>query len=704
MKRSAANMLEMAMMIALSFGAGVATPAKPAPNSTIYVSPSGNDAWSGRSSAPNRARTDGPVASLEGARNRVRVLKKAVLPQGGVTVEIKGGIYELTRTFELSGEDSGTAASPITYRAAKGQTVRLVGGKVITGFKPVTEPAVLARLDPSARGHVLCTSLKEQGITKYPPMTSSPTWANSEVGLEVFFADQPMTLSRWPNEGYAKMVDVKGPNEMDIRGTKGTKEGIFTYEGDRPSRWLNELGLMADGYWMWDWADQRFRVQSIDTSTKTITLENPPMHPFGFRKGQWYYVYNALSELDNPGEWYLDRQKGILYFWPPQPLNKGKLMVSVLDNSVSMGSVSYVNLQGLTFECAQKSGINITRGEHIRIARCTLRNLGSAAINIDGGQKHEVFGCDMYNLGDGGVNVNAGDRASLTPSGHSVENCHIYKFARWNPIYHPAVNLYGVGTRVAHNLINDSPHMAIGLSGNDHIIEYNEIHSVVYESNDAGVIYGGRNWTMRGNQIRYNYIHDIYGLKGKGCVGVYLDDQFCSANIYGNVHYRVPNASFIGGGRDSTIENNIYVECNPAIQVDARGTNWAAGSRDGLVESLNAMPYQSELWRTRYPELLNILNEEPMSPRNIKVIRNICLGGKWTNIEGAAASAVSFKDNLLDQDPLFVNAMRHNFNLKPESPAWKLGFKPIPFDKIGLYKHPDRASWPVKTTVRLPSQ
>ena len=260
----------------------------------------------------------------------------------------------------------------------------------------------------------------------------------------------------------------------------------------------------------------------------------------------------------------------------------------------------------------------------------------------------------------------------------------------------------GVGIQVKHNLINDAPHMAILFSGNDHIIEYNEIHSVVYGSNDAGAIYCGRNWTMRGNQIRNNYIHDLYGYKKQGCVGVYLDDQFCSANIYGNVYVRVTNASFIGGGRDSTIENNIYIDCSPAIHVDARGLGWAASSKEGHIQSLNEMPYTGELWRSRYPELVNILNEEPMSPHNIKVQHNIAVGGKWSDIEGLAKPGVIESDNLISGESPFVDADKLDFRLKAASPAKTVGFKPIPFQKIGLYKHADRVSWPVKTSVRLP--
>ena len=448
---------------------------------------------------------------------------------------------------------------------------------------------------------------------------------------------------------------------------------------------------------MWDWADQRYRVKSIDLATKTIAVDDEKnRHAFGFRKGQWFYIYNALSELDAPGEWYLDRQKGILYFWPPKPISSGKTIVSLLRDLVTLQDVSNVNLQGLSFECCQGSAVNITGGESCRIAACVVRNIGRSGINVNGGQRHEVFGCDLYHLGDGGVNLSGGDRKTLTPANHNVENCHIHNFGRWNLVYKSAIRFEGVGCRAAHNLIHDAPHAAIMFGGNDQVIEYNEIYNVVRESNDAGVIYTGRTWTSRGHQIRYNYIHDIYGFKGRGARGVYLDDQFAAATVFGNVFYKVRLAAFNGGGRDNVFENNVFVDCNPAVAVDARGLNWNKDGVGSLIQGLNQVPYREEPWRSRYPEMLTLPDQKPGTPFNNLVARNICVGGRWSDIEEGARQGVNFVDNLVDQDPMFVDAKKLDFRLRPESPAFKLGFKAIPIEKIGLYADPLRAKWPVK--------
>jgi len=668
----------------------------------LYVAGNGNDAWSGRLAGPKANRSDGPFASLERARDEIRKWKRTGgLPKGGVRVFVRGGFYALDKVFELTAEDSGTETAPVLYSATQGEEVRLVGGRLITGFKAVTDQAILTRLEESARGKVFQADLRSLGLTNYGSAGGG--------GLELFFHEKPMRLARWPNQGFARIADVLGKTPVDVRGTKGTVEGIFRYEGNRPERWTAEKDAWLHGYWFWDWSDQRQRVKAIDAGQHTIELQ-PPYHGYGYRKGQWYYGYNLLSELDEPGEWYLDRELGILYFYPPEPLDHGQAVVSVLPSLVSMRKVSWVTLRRFVLEAARGTAINMSEGETNRIAGCTIRNTGGGAVSISGGRGHAVIGCDIYQCGAGGVSLEGGDRVTLTPAGHCADNNHIHDYGRWQPMYSPGISLNGVGNRATHNLIDNAPHQAIGFGGNDHRIEFNEIHSVCYESNDAGAIYSGRDWTMRGTVIRYNYLHDITGFEGRGCVGVYLDDMYCGTEIVGNVFYRVTSAAFIGGGRDCLIENNIFVECQPAVHIDARALGWASSGSDGWVKegkekgTLSGIKYNQPPYSQRYPRLVNILEEDPAAPRGNVVARNICVGGKWDDIERKARPLVTFQDNLLEQDPHFLNAAELNFQLAQNSPAFDLGFKRIPIEKMGPYEDADRAAWPVRHTVRPPAK
>jgi hypothetical protein len=664
----------------------------------FYVGTNGNDAWTGRLSVPNAQRTDGPFATLERARDEIRKLKKiSGLPNGGIAVAVHGGRYSLNQPFELAAEDSGTAQTPIAYRAWTGEEVRLSGGKVITGFKPVSDPALLNRLDESARGQVLEADLRAFGITNY----GTPAGG----GLELFFQDQPMALARWPNHGFVRIVEVLGKTPIDDRGTKGCVEGIFTYDGDRPKRWVEEKAAWLHGYWFYDWSDKRQKIKTIDPAKRIIELEPPGS---GYRKGQWYYAYNLLSEIDQPGEWYLDREKGILYFWPPAPIQSGQATVSILPTLVVMKDVAHVTLRGFILEAARGTAVTVAGGEGDEIVGCTIRNVGSSAVSISGGAHHAVVGCDICQCGAGGVSLEGGNRQTLEPAGHCADNNHIHHYGRWQPTYSAGIALNGVGNRATHNLIDNAPHQAIGFGGNDHLMEFNEIHSVCFESNDAGAIYAGRDWTMRGTIIRHNYLHDISGFEARGCVGVYLDDMLCGTAIIGNVFYRVTSAAFIGGGRDCTIENNIFVDCRPAVHVDGRALGWAKPCADGWVqegrqkETLCGTRYQKPPYSERYPKLVNILADDPGAPKGNLVARNICVGGQWEDIDRRARPFTAFQDNLLKEDPRFVDAAQLDFRLQADSPAFRLGFKPIPIERIGLYKDDRRASWPVRHDVRPP--
>jgi len=262
-----------------------------------------------------------------------------------------------------------------------------------------------------------------------------------------------------------------------------------------------------------------------------------------------------------------------------------------------------------------------------------------------------------------------------------------------------------VGHRAAHNLIHNVPHEAIGFRGNDHLIEFNEIHSVCYESNDAGAIYAGREWTMRGTVIRHNYLHHISGFQGRGDVGVYLDDTFCGTTIYGNIFYRVTQSTGICGGQDNTIENNVLVECSPAVYVDARGMGWAKvytveGGEHRMYEKLRAVNFQNPPYSVRYPKLATILEGNPLVPEGNIIARNVCWGSRWDEIEAVARPYLIIEDNLVDEDPHFVDAEGLNFHLRDDSPAYALGFKRIPIEEIGLYQDELRASYPVQHTVR----
>lgn len=657
----------------------------------FYVSPTGSDANPGTKSKP--------FGTLERAREAVRTRNAS----GPVTVWLRGGDYSRANALELSAADSGTATSPVVWSAFDNERVRLLAGRILTGFEPLTDEAVRSRLDESARGHVMQVDLRRLGITAFGEMKSRgfsrPT--TSSHG-ELFFNHRPMTLARWPNEhAWEKIAGFPNGSGQgdDHGGTIGELPGGFLYSGDRPRRWRDTSDLWVHGYWAYDWANSYERVAKLDLDRRFIQTA-PPHGLYGFRAGQRFHFLNVLEELDQPGEWFLDRGNSRLYFWPPAPIGSAETLFSLLDPpAIRMTGVAFVTVRGLIIEATRGNGVEISGGQGNRIEGCLLRNLGNLGVSISGGTNHGVAGCDIFDTGDGGVSLSGGDRQTLTPGGHFVENCHFQRQGRWSKCYVPAVLMNGVGQRASHNLIHDHPHCAILFNGNDHLIEFNDIHHIALETGDVGAIYTGRDYSYRGNRIRHNYIHETGGV-GMGSMGVYMDDCVSGAEVYGNVFYKVHWAMFIGGGRDHRVENNLFVDCDPAVRADGRGLDrapvWRNMVNDYMRQQLAAVP--AALYRERYPAMksLDAYYGPPggsaisgdafagVPPEGNSIVRNVCIG-KWFDA-GWHANPENFevRDNFVRKDTNAGASPAGGFKLPQDSPAWKLGFHPIPFEQIGL--------------------
>jgi hypothetical protein len=207
---------------------------------------------------------------------------------------------------------------------------------------------------------------------------------------------------------------------------------------------------------------------------------------------------------------------------------------------------------------------------------------------------------------------------------------------------------------------------------------------------------------MRGNVLRHNYLHDITGFENRGCVGMYLDDMFSSAEMRGNLFVNVTRAAFIGGGRDSKIVDNVFIDCRPALHVDARALGWCADHADGWIKeaqekgTISGIEFDEPPYSTRYPELASIFDEgkTPKAPEGNVVAGNICVGGTWdvnkegqwqgATVEEKARPYLKMERNYVGADPGFVDAAAGDYRLRDDSPLLKDGFKSLPTEKMGL--------------------
>jgi hypothetical protein len=656
---------------------------------SIFVSTVGNDKWSGSLAAPNAAKSDGPFATLEAARDAVRDLKaRGKMPTGGVTVWLREGTYRLSQSFSLTAEDTGTPEAPIVYAAYRDEEVRLTGGQSVTGFKPVTDERILSRLKPEARSKVMQADLRAIGIDTYGSLAARgfgrpivPSHA------ELFVDDQPMRLARFPNAGWLKTAGAPD----------GPKGATFTYNSAEPGRWKDPADVWVHGYWTWDWADSYEKVKSIDAGKMAVTTE-PPHGVYGYAKDKRFVFLNVLEELDEPGEWYLDRVAGMLYFWPTMPLADSKVELSTLGNPlVTLRNASNIRLRNLIFECGRASGVDMAGGTDDLVQGCSFRNLGMYAAGVDG-FACGLQSCNIYNTADGGVVLNGGDRATLKPGKNFVVNCDIHDYQTWDRTYRPGVHIFGVGNRIANNRIHDAPHCGILLHGNDHLIEYNEIFRVCEETSDAGAFYLGRDFTERGNVVQFNYFHELDARPDVNAI--YLDDWASGTSVYGNVLVNAGRGLLIGGGRDNSVENNLFVNCKPAIHVDARGLGWAKtyfdpnGDRT-LWNRLDAVKFDQPPYSTKYKGLADVKKDDPAVPKRNRIANNISVGGPLLNlIDDLKPEQIPVLKNWDGGDPGFASLEKRDFRILPNTPGAKLKFRALPLDKIGLQKDEFRRTVP----------
>ncbi len=689
-------------------------------NVTFYVSLQGKDTYPGT--------LERPFATPEKARDAVRAALKMNKKQT-VTVLFRQGTYLLKKSLELNNADSGNESSPVSYGAYSKEEVSFSGGISIPveKAKKITEKSILARLAAEAKNNILQINLKSLGIHNYGnlmprgfgrPYQSAP--------MELFCNKETMKLSRWPNDSLVRIGNVLDPGSIPRDGDYSNRGGKFTYDANRPDRWGKANEIWISGFFRYGYADDAVKVANIDLINKTITTEQATMYGFGSGKEfQRWYAFNLLEEIDRPGEYFIDRENGILYFYPPEgKLNSIEL--SFLEEPlVVIENGSKIYFRNITFECARGMGMYIESGKDNTVENCVFRNLGSVAISVgkgilpfkdlqhagtgtpasrvlgsilshsydnttfnrEAGTGHLISGCHIYNTGTGGISLGGGNRLTLEKGNNRVENCRIHDFNRLDRSYKVGINIDGVGNVIRNCEIYNSPGSAVMLHGNDHLIEFNNIHHAVIDGDDMGAIYYGRDPSELGNRVQYNFFHHIGNEHGM-IMAVYHDDGACGMEVTANVFYKAGSRTImIGGGNDNVYRNNIFIDCPMAFHLDNRLMGWAKSSldKDGIFEKrLAAVNYKQGSYPVAYPKLVNYFEDNPGVPKRNFIDNNVFVNVKMLH-NGKPEWSYIGKCYISCSDPGFVDSGKMNFELKPSSEVFKLlpGFKAIPFDKIG---------------------
>lgn len=597
----------------------------------LYVSTHGRDHNNGHD-------IHHPVRTLSQALSQ---LKLSTYSNRDVTINLMQGYHDLDATVHITHRSPHT----ITIQAHKDEEVHVTGGKRIPSnmFHKVTDTAILHRLPPESRHKVYQMNLSDVGITDLGHLTSYGFYHNREAPLEVFYNGAPLRLARWPNEGFINIRQV-------LSGTHGRR---FSYDSERPKRWSSENDLWAYGYWFWSWADMGVKIHSLDVTNHLVELERDTW--YGLKEGHYnnqsnegikfsqqggYFRFlNVLGEIDEPGEYYIDRSSGVLYLWPPTSSghlsSHDVIYTSIINDCFSLdGTSTNVVFRGFTLEACRRFGIKGNNAHNVTVEQMEIKNTGSYNVFFSGDSRDVTISrCNLHD-GDGGVSLDGGDRVTLTPSGNLVTDNLIWRFSRETGVGANALSLRGVAARVQYNDMHTGQYTAIRWSGNDHVMEYNNVHHTCQNSSDCGGIHSGRDWTARGNIIRKNHIHHtLRRVPGADVRGIMLDDQYSSVTIEENVFYDNEVHTNIGGGRDNIIRDNVFYNATlNAMQVDHRGTAHSVDTT--LYDKLQKVPFKTGIWASKYPKLAVIESNSPSEPRGNQIYNNVFYGAKTSSIRG----------------------------------------------------------------------
>ena len=697
----------------------------------LYIAPDGSDDAAGT--------IDAPFATIGAARDKIREMKKAgEIPSKGVIVYLRGGDYGITEKTTFTSEDSGTEDAPIVYRSYPGEKAVIVGGASINlaDVTPVTDDAILSRIvDEAARSQIMMVNLKKQGFHNLGEVYREGAYSyQTSMGfpsapkarpLEFFCDGEIMKVSRYPNDGYMtikKVLKEGFHNRNDGVVAGDPMDGIeITTDDKRYQNWTQASDAYLFGYWYYDWADASMLLERINLAEGS--METDWSSCYGVLPNQRFYAYNLLEEIDLPGEYYIDRKNGILYFYPLKPMDQIKeLKISILDEDIIhiTDKAEYIEFKDLKFSAIRCSAMDLSDCSHITVSDCEFEYTADYAIDImypdEPGTKlsdppvtHCLIKNSYFHDVNGGIiTYSAQDDPNITYTYNVFENNKFERFSRLTKTYTGAITLYGNGQVARYNEMSDGPHLAIAFGGQDNVIEYNNIHNVVKEGDDASAIYGGQTLVGRGLQIRYNYLHDIRSDSGQGVgrAAVYLDGGQNQVTMMGNVVANIEGHAFwLNGGQNNYVYNNILVD------IDDGAVYFSDIMTSGVTEDIRARYRASAekylnnpVWREHYPEMMTQIENKDTTflPLNCMIENNVTVNSKLMKYYGGAISYVNLKNNFdAKADPGFYDMGKKNFLLKPDAQVYKEipGFNPVPFTRMGMYS--DRALQRVKDAVVL---
>ena len=601
--------------------------------------------------------------------------------QQDITLHVGGGVYRIDRPVPLGRDVTHHTGRTIIRGAPDRSTV--LCGSVPAGMRPLPQHRAgrilgstlgpsqirLSAVELPAPG---CTTLDLGTLGFALPLPPAPplairhgrvlTWAcwpqqRSLTGRVVAPDGRRWPFNIWRGHDRGDSLTVSlDPHDIAALGQE-TDLWIEMVVG-RPWRWFQARVLRID----------RRRGRVATSLPASLGKPGDSVMRIGF--------LNAVAGLTSPSTALLDpsRRRIVLADETAGSDDGGGVEVTVNEAAlIHLFDARNVEIRDLAFRFGSGSGIVAERSERIAISGCDFRGFGRDAIALDG-TGLVIDDCDITDTGAMAIRLRSGDIETLRPGDAAVRSCRIQRWARRKRVYEPAIGAEGVGIRMVGCTLSDAPHLAIGLTGNDHEVSACTIRRVAQCFDDVGAIYVNQGETplRRGLWIVGNAFCDIGA--STEAHAVYLDRASCGVRVISNLFLRIGGAPVLGstailanGTSDVSIRANLFMDCAIPVAVDFYLAGWgvtdlgvmqAAWDRARRALADPALPH-----RQRYPELAKFADEDRVRPRTNAIVDNSCFdpdgrvsgGGAWT-VHHADAALVEIQGNAVITDPSELTA------------------------------------------------
>ena len=663
---------------------------------TIYVSPKGSDQNTGLSA-------DAPLATVQKALSIWTVLKTSGKTISEANILLEGGTYQLAEPILITPENGGSASSKLIIRSADNQKAVFNGAKKISGWKKSKTNVWVANV----------------------PEAKAGTWNFSQLWVN----GTPKTLARFPNQGHYIVAGFPdGGEEIDYH--QDCKRFEFR-KGDINPLWKNIRDVRVVVYHFW--TDTHMVIDTIDQKTNIVSFKYKADKRFTddfTSDGARYIVENVLEGLDSPGEWYLDRHKGLLYYMPMpgENMETADVLAPVtkefirFEGASNMKLVENVTIDNLAFEYSNfvlpendandlqasmsiPASVTAIATKNIALKGCSFTNLGSFAFDIQKACSNiSVVGNKLEHLAAGAFKINGGtetDHLLDRTRNITVSDNEILNYGEKYPSAVGILLMNAEGCYIGHNHIFDGYYTGISAGwvwgyqqsvSRDNIIEYNHIHKIGQGLlSDMGGIY--TLGVSPGTIIRNNRIHDVESNRYGGW-GIYNDEGSSHILIENNMVYNTKYAAYnIHYAKELTVRNNIFALGR--LEVLNRGKQ----EPHNTVYFLNNIVYWTSLddpFTGNWKDQPYVFHDNPNTATQPTLTATFSSDYNIFFNPLKPAESIRYNGFTLDEwhqkgkdvhsvyaDPMFVNPEKYDFTLKSGSPALKMGFKNIDMKKVG---------------------